>query len=45
MKVLVADKLDQRALDGLAELGCDVVSEPDLKEGALHSALVETQAV
>ena len=44
MKVLVADKLDQRALDGLADLGCEVASDPELKEGALHSALLSSQA-
>ncbi|MCH7903775.1 MAG: hydroxyacid dehydrogenase [Armatimonadetes bacterium] len=44
MKVLVADKLEQSALDGLSDLGYEVVSNPDLKERALADALKETQA-
>ena len=44
MKVLVADKLEQSALDGLSDLGYEVVSNPDLKEKALADALKETQA-
>ena len=44
MKVLVADKLEQSALDGLSDLGYEVVSNPDLKEEALADALKETQA-
>jgi D-3-phosphoglycerate dehydrogenase len=35
MRVLVADKLEQSGLDGLAALGCEVFSEPGLKDQAL----------
>jgi D-3-phosphoglycerate dehydrogenase / 2-oxoglutarate reductase len=35
MKVLVADKFEKVGIDGLKELGCTVVSEPDVKPDAL----------
>jgi D-3-phosphoglycerate dehydrogenase len=35
MKVLVADKFAKVGIDGLKELGCTVVSEPDVKAEAL----------
>lgn len=35
MKVLVADKFEKVGIDGLQELGCSVVSEPDVKAAAL----------
>jgi D-3-phosphoglycerate dehydrogenase / 2-oxoglutarate reductase len=35
MKVLVADKFEKVGIDGLKELGCTVVSEPDVKAEAL----------
>ena len=35
MKVLVADKFEKVGIDGLKELGCAVVSEPDVKADAL----------
>jgi len=35
MKVLVADKFEKVGIDGLKELGCTVVSEPDVKADAL----------
>src|SRR3954465_9532204 len=35
MKVLVADKFEKVGIDGLKELGCSVVSEPDVKPDAL----------
>lgn len=35
MKVLVADKFEKSGLDGLAAAGCEVLSEPDLKDDAL----------
>ena len=35
MKVLVADKFEKVGVDGLKELGCTVVSEPDVKADAL----------
>lgn len=44
MKVLIADKLEKSALDGLAALGCEVINDPELKEQALHDKLVESCA-
>ncbi|HEY3782343.1 MAG TPA: hypothetical protein VGL56_14770, partial [Fimbriimonadaceae bacterium] len=44
MKVLVADKFEKSGLDGLAALGVEVVSEPDLKDESLQKALVDTAA-
>ncbi len=44
MKVLVADKLEKSALDGLAAIGCEVVSDPSLQDDALHNALVSSGA-
>lgn len=44
MKVLVADKLEKSALDGLKALGCEVESNPDLQESTLHDALVSSGA-
>ena len=35
MKVLVADKFEKVGIDGLKELGCTVVSQPDVKAEAL----------
>jgi D-3-phosphoglycerate dehydrogenase / 2-oxoglutarate reductase len=35
MKVLVADKFEKVGIDGLKELGCTVVSEPDVKAEGL----------
>ena len=35
MKVLIADKFEKVGIDGLNELGCTVISEPDIKAGAL----------
>src|SRR5919107_1579848 len=35
MKVLVADKFEKVGIDGLKELGCTVVSEPEVKADAL----------
>jgi D-3-phosphoglycerate dehydrogenase len=35
MKVLVADKFEKVGIDGLKELGCTVVSEPDVRADAL----------
>jgi D-3-phosphoglycerate dehydrogenase len=39
MKVLVADKFEKSGLAGLAELGCEVVYQPDLKDDALAAAV------
>ncbi len=35
MKVLIADKFEKVGIDGLKELGCTVVSEPEVKAEAL----------
>ena len=43
MKILVADKFETSGLEGLARLG-EVVSSPDLKDGALEAALRDTGA-
>lgn len=39
MKVLVADKLEKSALDGIASLGVEVLSEPDLKDEILEARI------
>ncbi len=39
MKILVADKLEATALNGMKALGCEVISEPDLVDDALVAAL------
>jgi D-3-phosphoglycerate dehydrogenase / 2-oxoglutarate reductase len=41
MKVLVADKLEQSALDGLKAIGCDVVQDADLNGDSLTAAIAE----
>jgi D-3-phosphoglycerate dehydrogenase len=41
MKVLVADRLEKVALDGLKELGCTVVSKPNVTAGELATVLRE----
>ena len=35
MKVLIADKFEKVGIDGLKELGCTVISEPEVKAEAL----------
>lgn len=44
MKVLIADKFEQSGIDGLKAAGCEVISEPDLKDDALTARLRETGA-
>src|SRR5450755_4545620 len=44
MRVLVADKFEKSGLDGLAAAGCEVLSEPDLKDDALTGRIRESQA-
>jgi D-3-phosphoglycerate dehydrogenase len=44
MKVLVADKFEKSGLDGLQQLGCEVIYNPDLKEDSLRAAIGETGA-
>jgi D-3-phosphoglycerate dehydrogenase len=39
MRVLIADKFEKVGIDGLKELGCSVVSQPDLTAEALTSAV------
>jgi D-3-phosphoglycerate dehydrogenase len=41
MKVLIADKFEKVGVDGLKELGCSVVSQPDLTATTLPAALKE----
>lgn len=44
MKVLVGDSFEQSGLDGLRNLGCDVVFKPDLSSEALAAAVVASEA-
>jgi D-3-phosphoglycerate dehydrogenase len=39
VKVVIADKFEQNGIDGLRKAGCDVVYQPDLKDGALVDAV------
>lgn len=39
MKVLIADKFERVGIDGLKELGCTVVSEPEVKAEALPALM------
>ena len=41
MKVLIADKFEKVGVDGLNELGCEVISKPELKAEDLPQALRE----
>ncbi|HEY7502450.1 MAG TPA: NAD(P)-dependent oxidoreductase [Gemmatimonadales bacterium] len=41
MKVLIADKFEKVGIDGLKELGCSIVSQPDLTAEALPGAVRE----
>jgi len=41
MKVLIADKFEKVGIDGLHELGCAVVSRPELTAEALPGAIEE----
>jgi D-3-phosphoglycerate dehydrogenase len=41
MKVLIADKFEKVGIDGLKELGCSIVSQPDLSADALPAAIKE----
>jgi D-3-phosphoglycerate dehydrogenase / 2-oxoglutarate reductase len=42
MKVLIADKFEKVGIDGLKELGCEVVSRPDVKAEGLAALIRET---
>jgi len=44
MKILVADKFEEAGLSGLANLGCEVLSEPKLEGASLGRRLAETGA-
>jgi len=44
MKVLVADKFETSGIEGLVAAGCEVISDPELKEEALRAALASTGA-
>jgi D-3-phosphoglycerate dehydrogenase len=44
MKVLVADKFEQSGIDGLAALGCTVMSEPALADQALADRIMSSGA-
>jgi D-3-phosphoglycerate dehydrogenase / 2-oxoglutarate reductase len=44
MKILIADKFEQSGIDGLKTAGCEVVSDPDLKDDALRDAIAATGA-
>jgi D-3-phosphoglycerate dehydrogenase len=41
MKVLIADKFEKVGIDGLKELGCGIISQPDLTAEALPGAVME----
>jgi D-3-phosphoglycerate dehydrogenase len=41
MKVLIADKFEKVGIDGLKELGCTVVSQPELSATTLPAALTD----
>jgi D-3-phosphoglycerate dehydrogenase / 2-oxoglutarate reductase len=41
MKVLIADKFEKVGIDGLKELGCTVISEPEVKAEALPAKIKE----
>ena len=43
MRVLVADKFEKSGLDGLAAIGCEVFSEPALKDEALAKRVAELE--
>jgi D-3-phosphoglycerate dehydrogenase len=44
MKVLIADKFEQSGIEGLTAAGCEVVSDPGLKDDALREAIEATRA-
>jgi len=44
MKVLLADKFEESGINGLKELGCEVVYNPDLKDDSLVEAIRDSQS-
>ena len=43
MKILIADKFPEPKINSVKDLGCDVIYDPDLKEGDLLNGLVKYQ--
>jgi D-3-phosphoglycerate dehydrogenase len=43
VKVLVADKFEASGQDGLKQIGCDVLYQPDVKDDSLVAAIAEHQ--
>lgn len=44
MKILIADKFEQTGIDGLKAIGCEVISNPELKDDTLAAAIRDTGA-
>ena len=44
MKVIIADKFEESGINGLKEIGCEVVYSPDLKDDSLVEAVRDSQA-
>ncbi len=44
MKILIADKFEESGINGLKEIGCEVVCDPDLKDDSLVEAIRDSQA-
>jgi len=44
MKVLIADKFEQSGINALKAIGCEVISNPDLKDEALAEAIRGSRA-
>jgi D-3-phosphoglycerate dehydrogenase len=44
MKALIADKFEESGINGLKEIGCEVVYNPDLKDDSLVEAVRDSQA-
>jgi D-3-phosphoglycerate dehydrogenase / 2-oxoglutarate reductase len=44
MKVLIADKFEESGINGLKEIGCEVVYGPDLKDDSLVEAIRDSRA-
>jgi D-3-phosphoglycerate dehydrogenase / 2-oxoglutarate reductase len=44
MKILIADKFERSGIEGLKVAGCEVISDPDLKDDTLKDAIARTGA-
>jgi D-3-phosphoglycerate dehydrogenase / 2-oxoglutarate reductase len=44
MKALIADKFEESGINGLKEIGCEVVYNPELKDDSLVEAVRDSQA-